>query len=205
VICGQAVGFLTGRLLATGGALPGDALCMSKWVGLEGTTTIARERPRQSREILGGKTFEEVLGWLDEPGISIVEEGRALEGCALTSGHDPTEGGVAMGIQEICRRSGVGAAVEFASLPIREETLALCGHFGMDPLGLLSSGVFLFTAPRAVAEQACALLRGRGIPGAIIGEMLGRGETAWITREGRREPLVFSEQDEIVKIAEYRE
>jgi hydrogenase expression/formation protein HypE len=205
VICGQAVGFLTGRMLATGGALPGDALCMSKWVGLEGTTTIVRERPRKSREILGGQAFEEVLGWLDEPGISIVEEGRALEGLALTSGHDPTEGGVAMGIQEICRRSGVGAAVDFASLPIREETHALCRHYGMDPLGLLSSGVFLFTAPRVVAEQACALLQKKGIPGAIIGEMLGRGESAWIAREGRREPLAFSEQDEIVKLAAYRE
>jgi hydrogenase maturation factor len=201
VICGQAVGFLTGRLLATGGARPGEALCMSKWVGLEGTTTIARERPRQSREILGERAFQEVLGWLDEPGISIVEEGRALEGLALTSGHDPTEGGVAMGIQEICRRSGIGAAVDGASLPIREETRALCRHYGMDPLGLLSSGVFLFTAPRAVAVQACSLLQARGIPGAIIGEMLGRGESAWITRDGRREPLAFSELDEIVKLA----
>jgi hydrogenase expression/formation protein HypE len=205
VICGQAVGFLTGRLLATGGALLGDMLCMSKWVGLEGTTTIARERPRQSQQVLGRQAFEVVLGWLDEPGISIVEEGRALEGLALTSGHDPTEGGVAMGIQEICRRSGVGALVDFASLPIREETRALCRYYGMDPLGLLSSGVFLFTAPRAVAEQACALLKGQGIPGAIIGEMIGRGESTWITRDGRREPLAFSEQDEIVKIAEYRE
>jgi hydrogenase maturation factor len=72
----------------------------------------------------------------------------------------------------------------------------------MDPLGLLSSGVFLFTAPRAVAVQACSLLQARGIPGAIIGEMLGRGESAWIIRDGRREPLAFSEQDEIVKLPE---
>jgi hydrogenase expression/formation protein HypE len=204
VICGQAVGFLTGRLLATGGARPGDALCMSKWVGLEGTTTIARERPRQSREILGDQAFSDVLGWLDEPGISIVQEGRALESLALSSGHDPTEGGVAMGIQEICRRSGIGAAVDAGALPIREETRALCRHYGMDPLGLLSSGVFLFTAPRPVAEQACAILQAGGIPGAIIGEMLGSGEKAWISRDGRREPLSYSEQDEIVKLSEDR-
>jgi hydrogenase expression/formation protein HypE len=203
VICGQAVGFLTGRLLATGGAQPGDALCMSKWVGLEGTTTIARERPRQSLEVLGKERFESVLGWLDRPGISIVEEGRALEGMELTSGHDPTEGGVAMGIQEICRRSGVGAAITFEALPVREETRELCRCHGMDPLGLLSSGVFLFTASRAVADRACAVLRERGIPGAVIGEILARGENVWITKNGRREPLVFSEQDEIVKLAEH--
>jgi hydrogenase expression/formation protein HypE len=200
VVCGQAVGFLEGRMLATGGAQPGDALCMSKWVALEGTTTIARERPAEAREVLGETAFQEVLGWLDRPGISIVEEGKALASLPLTSGHDPTEGGVAMGIQEICRKSGIGALVEAAALPVREETRALCRRYGMDPLGLLSSGVFLFTAPRPVAERACALLVGRGIPGTVIGEMLGPVEKAWVNRGGRREPLSYSEQDEIVKL-----
>ncbi|HEY9593524.1 MAG TPA: AIR synthase related protein, partial [Spirochaetia bacterium] len=107
VVCGQAVGFLAGSPLSTGGARPGDMICMSKWVGLEGTTIIARQRPDVAREVLGDAAVESVLGWLDAPGISIVEEGRALEGLPLTSGHDPTEGGVAMGVQEICRRSNV--------------------------------------------------------------------------------------------------
>lgn len=200
IVCGQAVGFLSRDPLATSGARPGDCLCMSKWVGLEGTTTIARERPVASRKVLGDKRFNLVLDWLDRPGISIVEEGRVLEGLPLSSGHDPTEGGVAMGIQEICRRSGTGAVVFHESLPIREETRLLCGRYGMDPLGLLSSGVFLFTAARAVADQACALLEARGIPAAIIGEILGKGEGVWLRRGGNREPLAFSSQDEIVKL-----
>jgi hydrogenase maturation factor len=201
VICGQAVGFLSGRHLATGGARAGDALCMTKWVGLEGTTTIARQRPRESRQALGDERYAAVLGWLDRPGISIVEEGRALEGLALSSGHDPTEGGVAMGIQEICRRSGVGAEIFHEALPIREETRLLCGLYGMDPLGLLSSGVFLFTAAPEVAEHARRLLDARGIPAAIIGGILGPGDGVWMKKEGTREPLAFSEQDEIVKLA----
>ena len=200
VVCGQAVGFLSRAPLATSGARPGDCLCMSKWVGLEGTTTIAREKPEASRKVLGEERFNLVLEWLDRPGISIVEEGRVLEGLPLSSGHDPTEGGVAMGIQEICRRSGTGAVVFHESLPIREETRLLCGRFGMDPLGLLSSGVFLFTAARAVADQACQLLEARGIPAFIIGEILGKGEGVWLRKEGRRELLDFSPQDEIVKL-----
>jgi hydrogenase expression/formation protein HypE len=113
VVCGQAVGFLAGEPLRTGGARPGDRLCMTKWVGLEGTTTIARRKPEESLAALGPRAFDAVLGWLDDPGISIVEEGRALEGLHLSSGHDPTEGGVAMGVQEICRRSRAGAVVRY--------------------------------------------------------------------------------------------
>jgi hydrogenase expression/formation protein HypE len=129
-----------------------------------------------------------------------VEEGRALEGLLLSSGHDPTEGGVAMGIHEICRRSGTGAMVVFDALPIRDETRRLCARFAMDPLGLLSSGVFLFTAPRGVAEEACRLLLARQIPASIIGEIREQGEGVTIQRESKREALPFSVQDEIVKL-----
>ena len=200
IICGQAVGFLSRPPLSTGGAREGDIVCMSKWVGLEGTTTIARERPDEARRILGEERFAEVLAWLDTPGISIVEEGKALESARLTGGHDPTEGGVAMGLHEICSRSGLGAVLRESALPVREETRLLCRRYGMDPLGLLSSGVFLFTAAPDDARAACARLRSRGIPAAEIGQVLGKNGGVWIEREGARLPLAFSEQDEIVKL-----
>lgn len=200
VVCGQAVGFLAGEPLSTGGARPGDRLCMTKWVGLEGTTTIARRKPDESLKALGMHAFEAVLGWLDDPGISIVEEGRALEGHRLTSGHDPTEGGIAMGIHEICRCSKAGALVSYESLPLRVETRILCERFTLDPLGLLSSGVFLFTAEPSIAEIACNELASRHIPCAVIGEILPAEAGVWLERGGVRQPLRSSEQDEIVKL-----
>ena len=202
VVCGQAVGFLSRAPLRTGGARPGDRLCLTKWVGLEGTTTIARRKPDESLAILGPAAFDAVLGWLENPGVSIVEEGRALEGLPLSSGHDPTEGGVAMGIQEICRRSKSGATVRYESLPIRPETRALCDHFHLDPLGLLSSGAFLFTADPAGAQIACSELGSRGIPCSIVGEILPEGAGVWLERGGVRRELRSSEQDEIVKLPE---
>ena len=200
VVAGQAVGFLSGAPLATGGARPGDLIGMSKWAGLEGTTLIARERPAESYAVLGGERYRAVLDWLERPGISIIAEGRALEGLALTGGHDPTEGGIAMGVHEIARRSGCGALLFGQRIPVREETRLLCSRFGLDPLGLLGSGAFVFTAPRAAAEEACRRLQAAGIPAALIGEMLGKGEQVWIERGGRREPLAYSVQDEIVKL-----
>jgi hydrogenase expression/formation protein HypE len=201
VISGHAVGFLRRKPLSTSGARPGDAIGLTKWVGLEGTTLIARERPAETERILGKKGYRAVLSWLEKPGISIVEEGRVLEGLSLTSGHDPTEGGVAMGIQEVCRRSGAGAMIFYESLPLREETRLLCHRFRLDPLGLLSSGVFLFTAHPVVVARAGRMLSARGIPCSIIGEVLNKSEGVWLVREGRRERLRASAQDEIVKLA----
>jgi hydrogenase expression/formation protein HypE len=200
VVSGHAVGFLSGAPLGTNGARPGDMICLSKWVGLEGTTLIARERPEDSRKLLGEAAHRAVLGWLEEPGISIVEEGRALEGLGLTSGHDPTEGGVATGIHEICGRSGAGAIVFAEALPIREETRRLCAHFNLDPLGLLSSGVFLFTAPPRVAEQARSRLSDRGIAVSIVGEIRPKQDGVLIEIDGKAGPLRASAQDEIVKL-----
>jgi len=67
VIAGQAVGFLTREPLSSGGARPGDFIAMSKWVGFEGTTTIARERPRETEEVLGADGLRRVRAWLTSP------------------------------------------------------------------------------------------------------------------------------------------
>jgi hydrogenase expression/formation protein HypE len=200
VVCGHAVGFLSRPPLSTGGARQGDSICMTKWVGLEGTTLIAREKPREAAKVLGRAAHERVIGWLDDPGISIVEEGRALEDLPLTSGHDPTEGGIATGIREMCRASGTGALVSYDALPIKEETQLLCRYFFLDPLGLLSSGVFLFTAPPSVADNALKLLAAKGIPAARIGEVLHASHGVILECHGKEEPLRDSAQDEIVKL-----
>jgi hydrogenase expression/formation protein HypE len=200
VVAGQAVGFLDGAPLATGGARPGDLIGMTKWAALEGTTLIARERPAESEAVLGRERHRAVLDWLEHPGISIIAEGRALAGLDLTSGHDPTEGGIAMGVHEIARRSGCGALLAADRIPVREETRLLCGRFGLDPLGLLASGSLLFTAPRDVAGEACRRLEAALIPAALIGEMAGVGDPVMIERGVRRTPLAYSVQDEIVKL-----
>lgn len=201
VVSGQCIGFLFGRPLLSSGARPGDAVCVTKWVALEGTTTVARLRPEESRQVLGAGRFREVLGWLTRPGISIVAEGRILEGLGLSSGHDPTEGGLAMGLAELAQRSGVRIRIRREALPIREETRLLCARFGLDPLGLLSSGVFLFTAPPATAARACGMVREAGIPAGVIGEVLqGPAGVQIDDREGGWNALEADARDQIVKL-----
>ena len=200
VISAQAIGFLRGKPTRTSGAHPGERLVMSKWAALEATTLIAREKPDISRKLLGEQGHREVLNWLHQPGISILKEGEILDGLALAAAHDPTEGGIATGVHEIAGRSAVGIRLYRERISIRPETEALCGHFGLDPLGALSSGVFLFTAGSGQAEKACRLLENGGVPAAIIGEITDqRGVVELVDGEERR-PLPVFTRDEIIKL-----
>lgn len=201
IISAQALGFLRGKPTKTSDARPGESLVMSKWTALEATTLIAREKPEVSRKLLGQEGCREVLGWLFEPGISITKEGQILSGMRLSAAHDPTEGGIATGIHEIAERSGVGVRLFRDKIPIRRETEVLCEHFGLDPLGALSSGVFLFTATAPEAQKACRALNRRGVPAAVIGETTAQSGSVELIDGGQSTPLPLFTRDEIIKLS----
>ena len=202
VISAQAIGFLRRAPLLTSAARPGQLLLMTKWAGLEASTLIAREKPAEVRRLLGPAGYREVLGWLHDPGITILAEGAVLERYRLGAGHDPTEGGIATGIHEIASRSGVGVLVQGDQVPVHPHTRAVCARFGMDPLGALSSGVFLFTASPATARQACAALTRRGVPAAVIGRITGAQEKVLLERDGVRKPLRRFARDEVIRLSQ---
>ena len=52
-----------------------------------------------------------------------------------------------------------------------------------------------------MAAEACRRLEAALIPAAVIGRMLGPGDPVVLERGGRRAPLAYSVQDEIVKLA----
>jgi hydrogenase maturation factor len=200
VISAQAIGFLRGKPTRTSDAKPGELLVMSKWTALEATTLIAREKTDISRRLLGDQGYQEVLSWLYEPGISILKEGEILSGLELGAAHDPTEGGIATGVHEIADRSAVGIRLYRDRIPIRPETGLLCTHFGLDPLGALSSGVFLFTAASARAQKACQLLERGGVPAAVIGEITDQPGIVELVDGTERRSLPLFTRDEIIKL-----
>ena len=199
IVSGHVVGFLTGKPTPSSGARAGEAIVMTKWAGLEGTTVIARELPEKTKDVLGKPSFKEVTNWLREPGISIIKEGKILQNIKISAAHDPTEGGLATGINEICMRSGVGAVISREKILIRRETLVLAEMFGINPLGLLSSGVFLFTSAPTEAEKAVSLLKQNGIDSAVIGKVTDKAGEVTVKNAGNTEKLPIFTADEIIK------
>ena len=86
--------------------------------------------------------------------------------------HDPTEGGIMTGVQEIAGAAALGFELEIEKILVRQETSSVCRALNLDPLGLLASGALLALMSPEEVEQALDSLAKMGIPAAAIGHLV---------------------------------
>ncbi|WP_254768982.1 AIR synthase family protein [Salinilacihabitans rarus] len=154
----------TDRFVPTGGAEPGDRVLLTKAAGVEGSAILAAD----FGDDLGvaDDVRERAEGFLSE--ISVVPDARIVREYA-TAMHDPTEGGVAAGLLELARASGVRIAVDRDDVPVRAATRTLCAAAGVDPLRIFGSGALLATVPASAVDDCLDALADAGIEAAEIG------------------------------------
>jgi len=92
----------------------------------------------------------------------------------VTSMHDPTEGGVLGGVQEMAYASSLGFILYEGDVIINEETRIICDALGVDPLKTISSGALLISAKPEYADSIVNVLKSSGIKASIIGEFKPR-------------------------------
>jgi hydrogenase maturation factor len=202
VFVGTMLGLAGPRgLLEPGRARPGDDLLLTKWAGIEGTALLARERTPELSAALGAPVVTRAAKLLRQPGISIVRDASAVlapEG--VTALHDPTEGGVATAIHEIAGASGCGAEVMADAIPILAETRAICDHFGIDPLGIISSGALLVAVSPQRRRDVEAAARAASIPIAHIGRLVSTAQGVTMIGDRGRVPLPRFDADEVTRV-----
>ena len=203
IVVGQMLGEVAAdACLSTSGALPGDALILTKGIAVEGTAIIANEKRAELAGTMDAAELDRCAAMLHDPGISVVPDAE----CAIAAGgvhalHDPTEGGVATSLWELARAAGVGLRVEESALPVLEPCRALCRHFGLDPLGLIASGALLISAAPGAADGIVAALDGIGVAASRIGEVVPRSEGCTLREaSGRDRPLPHFPRDEIARL-----
>ncbi len=131
------------QLVRTSGAQPGDALLLTKGIAIEGTAILGAHTVSQNA-VLPTNILERARAFLTEPGISVVKAALiAVQATAVHAMHDPTEGGLATAIHELCEAAHTGAIIDADAITIYPETAALCHALDLDPLGLLASGALL--------------------------------------------------------------
>ena len=172
LVVGQMLGEVApGRVVRSSGLRPGDDVLLTKGMAIEATAIIAREKEAQL--LARGWTADEVArcaAYLTDPGISVVADARvALAAGDVHALHDPTEGGVATGLMEIAHASGVGLEVFAEALPVSDDSQRLCAEFGLDPLGVISSGALLIGCAADTTGAIIASLAAEGIACARIG------------------------------------
>ena len=155
-----------GALITTGGARPGMDILVTKWIGIEGTSIIAKEKEAELRErfpshlVETAKEMDQYLSVLPEAAVAVKSGVAAM--------HDVTEGGIFGALWEMAEASGVGLEIDLKKIPIRQETVEICEYFGANPYELISSGCMLMAA--ADGNGLAAALERAGIPAAVIGK-----------------------------------
>lgn len=169
-------------MIKTGGARPGMDIVVSKWIGIEGTVILAKER---ERELLGryATTFIDRSKDLDAY-ISVLSEAAVAARSGVSAMHDITEGGIFGALWEMAEASGVGLEIDLKKIPVRQETIEICEFFGLNPYELISGGSMLMAAEDG--NQLVHELEKAGIPAAVIGKAMAGNDRVLRNEEERR-------------------
>ena len=203
LVIGQMLGEATPDSLVRSADLqPGDALILTKGMAIEATAIIARERRRLLLDRgLEAELLDRCAAFLTDPGISVVRDARLATGAGgVRAMHDPTEGGIATALQELATAADVGLVVDSELLPLAPEAARLCAEFGLDPLGVISSGALLIGCDPADAGRIVTVLQESGITASRIGSAVHPDEGLSLVRDGGRAPLPTFSADEITRI-----
>ena len=154
-----------GQTILTNGLKPGHDLVVTKWIALEGTSIIAKEKEEELKRVLPedfvntAKAFDQYL--------SVIPESRIAAAHGASARHDITEGGIFGALWEMGAASGVGISAELLKIPIRQETIEVCEVFDINPYRMMSSGSLLIGCPNG--NFMVRELEKEGIPAAVIG------------------------------------
>ena len=183
------------RLVSTAGAKPGQDILVTKWIGIEGTSIIAKEKERELRQRFSEAFVETAKGF--DQYLSVVPESQIAVEHGVSAMHDVTEGGIYGALWEVAEASGIGLEIDLKAIPIRQETVEVCEYFELNPYYLISSGCMLMAAERG--HDLARKLTAAGIPAAVIGKATdGRARRIW--NGGEESYLERPKTDELYKI-----
>ena len=171
-----------GSYITTGGAQPGDDVVVTKWIGLEGTSIIAREKEDKLKVRFPEAFIRKAADF--NKYISVVPEAAIAVKHGVSSMHDVTEGGIYGALWEMAEASGAGLDIDLLSIPVRQETIEVCEVFGLSPYQLISSGSMLITTQGG--HDLVRELEKEGIHATVIGKVTGSNDRVLINGEERR-------------------
>ncbi len=202
VVVGQMIGEVKKeRLVSSRGARPGDSLIVTKAVPLEAMSILAREKREELERLVSRTTVARWKGFVKRPGIGVLKDVEVTMRVTTPHAmHDPTEGGISMGLYEMARASGVGIEVYREKIPIIKDAQRVFQHFGVDPMGLIASGTLLMAVRPEDTEKVIRALQRASIPATVVGSVRSKKCGINIIEDGKKKPLRIYQRDEITKI-----
>lgn len=183
------------KLLYTDKVESGDEIIVTKWIGLEATTILAKEREEELRRVFPHALVDTAKNF--DRYLSVIPEAAIAGKWGISAMHDVTEGGVFGALWEMASGAELGLEVELKKIPIRQETVEICEHFGLNPYLIMSSGSMMITARNG--HGLVRELEKAGIPAAVVGTMTD-GKDRIIRNGGDVRYLDKPQSDELYKI-----
>ena len=160
----------------------GMDIVATKWVGLEGTAILAKEREEELRTryakpfIDNAKVFGQWMSILPEAAVAMKSGASAM--------HDVSEGGIFGALWELAESAGVGLEIDLKKIPIRQETVEICEFFDLNPYKILSGGCLLIGTTDG--NGMVLELEKAGIPAVVIGKATDSNDRVLLNEEERR-------------------
>lgn len=202
IVIGQMLGEVQkNRLVTARGVESGDAIILTKGIAIEATSIMARERTKELEKRFGKRFVSRCKNFIKNPGIGVLKDSLvAARYAKIHAMHDPTEGGVATGLNELAIASKIGIVVDKDKIPVFPECRLLCDYFGINPLGAIASGSLLIAISERDSKRVVQGLKRNGIAASIIGKAVAKKQGVKILENGNLKNLKIFERDEITKI-----
>lgn len=152
-------------LLETAKIQPEQDIVVTKWIGLEATTILAKEKEAELKKRFPSGLVDTAISF--DQMLSVVPESRIAMEHGVTAMHDITEGGVFGALWEMASGAGVGLDVDMKKIPIRQETVEICEYFNLNPYQIMSSGSMMIAAYNGY--ELVRKLEQAGIHAAVVG------------------------------------
>lgn len=186
------------KMILTSGAEPGMEILITKAIGLEGTSIIAKEKEGELLERFPAKLIDTAKAFDRE--LSILDEAGIAKDYGAASMHDITEGGILKALWEMAEASGVGVDVFLGDIPVRQETIEICEYYDINPYKLISSGSLLI-ASHSCKEIKAALAK-EGIASSIIGKCTS-GNDRVVHYDENTQYITPQDADELYKVIQH--
>lgn len=184
-----------GTLLQSSDGRSGQDIVLLKWIGLEGTFRVMREK----EEALAKRFVPTFLNQIKnlEPQLFSLKELELAKEFGVSAMHQITSGGILAALWEMSEASNVGIEVDLKKMAIKQETVEICEFCHLNPYQLTSAGSVLMFTDRG--EELVTALEEQGIQAALLGKTTSDTARVIISGEEKRfleRPTV----DELLKI-----
>lgn len=176
-------------------AQAGDDIVVTKWIGLEGTSIIAKKEEATLKNRFSTSFVDSAIDF--DRYISIATEARIAKELKVHSMHNASEGGIFAGLWEIAGAAKLGCTVDLLSIPLKQQTVEICEEYGVNPYELLSGGSLIITT--ANGKDLVSALEDEGISSVVVGKITESNDRLVINGDEKRF-LESPRGDEIYKI-----